>query len=233
MTSASDDTAAIDALIARYEGDAEVVNILANSLVQLMETPSMKKLYHSLRWRIKEPSHLRDKLLRMLIKRRARGKTFDVTPENLYAKVNDLVGVRLLYLHTSQFPSINEGLQRTFVEYSYRVVEGPEARVWDNEYREIFGAMGVDVTDSPRMYTSVHYVIEDNSRSKRTAEIQVRTLAEELWGEVDHTINYPEPSPFLACREQIKVLARVTSSATRLVDSIFSTHADGADATSG
>jgi ppGpp synthetase/RelA/SpoT-type nucleotidyltranferase len=59
-----------------------------------------------------------------------------------------------------------------------------------------------------------------------TAEIQVRTLMEEVWGEVDHTMNYPYPVESLACREQLKVLARVTSSASRLVDSIFATVAD-------
>lgn len=63
--------------------------------------------------------------------------------------------------------------------------------------------------------------MEFGARTKRTAEIQVRTLAEELWGEVDHTINYPHPSTVIACKEQIKVLARLTSSCTRLVDSIF------------
>ena len=39
-------------------------------------------------------------------------------------------------------------------------------------------------------------------------------------------MNYPTPTTVLASSEQIKVLARVTSSATRLVDSIFLTHAD-------
>ena len=71
------------------------------------------------------------------------------------------------------------------------------------------------------MYTSVHYVVSSASRTKITCEIQVRTLMEEVWGEVDHAINYPDPSELLSCREQLKVLARVTSSATRLVDSIF------------
>ena len=46
---------------------------------------------------------------------------------------------------------------------------------------------------------------------------------EEVWGEVEHSINYPHKIDNLACREQLKVLARVTSSATRLVDSIFLT----------
>jgi putative GTP pyrophosphokinase len=49
---------------------------------------------------------------------------------------------------------------------------------------------------------------------------------EEVWGEVDHKLNYPHPTESVACREQIRALARSTSSATRLVDSIFATVAD-------
>jgi hypothetical protein len=44
--------------------------------------------------------------------------------------------------------------------------------------------------------------------------------------EVDHTINYPHKSESIPCREQIRALARQTSSATRLVDAIFATVAD-------
>lgn len=82
---------------------------------------------------------------------------------------------------------------------------------------------GIETQDSPSMYTSVHYVVSSASRTKITAEIQVRTLMEEVWGEVDHTIKYPEKNASLACREQLKVLARATSTATRLVDAIFLT----------
>ena len=84
------------------------------------------------------------------------------------------------------------------------------------------------------MYTSVHYVIEANTRTKYTCEIQVRTLMEEVWGEVDHRINYPYATDSLHCLEQIKVLARVTSGCTRLVDSIFRSHEqDGKQTTGG
>jgi hypothetical protein len=41
------------------------------------------------------------------------------------------------------------------------------------------------------MYTSVHYIIGSGSQTPLTCEIQVRTLMEEVWGEVDHKINYP------------------------------------------
>jgi putative GTP pyrophosphokinase len=108
----------------------------------------------------------------------------------------------------------------------WRIIEGPIARYWDIEYDDFFKAMGVKTEPNRRMYTSVHYVVDPQGPRARTAEIQVRTLAEELWGEVDHSINYPEPCDVLACKEQIKVLARVTSGCTRLVDSIYRTQDD-------
>jgi ppGpp synthetase/RelA/SpoT-type nucleotidyltranferase len=142
---------------------------------------------------------------------------------HLFERVNDLVGLRLLHLHTTQSSEIDKVIRNALAEFRFEVIEGPQAKTWDDEYREYFASLGVVTQGSARMYTSVHYVIEGNMRTTRTAEIQVRTLAEELWGEVDHTLNYPQPSQNLACREQIKVLARVTSSCTRLVDAIFRT----------
>lgn len=115
---------------------------------------------------------------------------------------------------------------RIFDEDKYDLIEGPIARTWDDESRDLFKDMNIKTKKSPSMYASVHYIIAPNKKARITCEVQVRTLAEELWGEVDHTINYPKHSPSLPCREQIKVLARVTSSCTRLVDSIFSSHDD-------
>jgi len=56
-----------------------------------------------------------------------------------------------------------------------------------------------------------------------TCELQVRTLTEETWGEVDHKINYPHKTKSVACLQQIRALARSTSAAGRLVDAIFAT----------
>jgi putative GTP pyrophosphokinase len=103
----------------------------------------------------------------------------------------------------------------------------PSAKVWDDESRGYFEEIGINTEAQPRMYSSVHYVIASSSRFRLTAEIQVRTLAQELWGEVGHKINYPHSNESLSCREQIRTLAWVASSCTRLVDSIFATHGEG------
>ena len=219
-----DEADAVERLVAKYVDDLELYGRLADNLRTLLETKRLRQLYHSIRWRVKDPQHLRDKLIRKLGKSHDSGEAFDISEDNLYEKITDLVGVRLLHLHTTQFPAINEALLGLLQEDGYEVLEGPEARLWDDEYRRYFRGIGVPTVDSERMYTSVHYVVALTTRTRRTGEIQVRTLAEELWGEVDHTINYPHECDVLACREQLKVLARATSTCTRLVDAIFTTY---------
>ena len=217
----------INQLVDQYLADMPVFKSFADQLRSLIELPQLRRLYHSYLWRLKEPEHLRAKLIRKLNEAKDEGRPFEVSHDNLFARVNDLVGLRVLHLHTSQFEGINRVLLDVLAEAQLPVIEGPTARVWDDEYREYFARIGVATEESERMYTSVHYIVQANTRTRRTGEIQVRTLAEELWGEVDHSINYPTPSTKLACREQIKVLARVTSGCTRLVDAIFATSNEG------
>ena len=71
---------------------------------------------HSLKHRVKEPSHLRDKLVRKLVAAKSEGTAFDITPENLFGKVNDLAGLRILHLHTMQIRTIHENLTDLFDE---------------------------------------------------------------------------------------------------------------------
>ena len=201
-------------------------NLLQNLFNTFSADEALMQNVHSMKWRVKHPDHLRDKLIRKWVEARKKGRAFPINRDNLFVKVNDLAGFRILHLHTRQFQVINECLERIFGEQFYRVIEGPSARTWDDESREYFRSIKTRFIKSATLYTSVHYVIAPNQKTKYTCEIQVRTLAEELWGEVDHTINYPHASGSLSCREQIKVLARVTSSCSRLVDSIFLSHSD-------
>lgn len=212
----------IDGLVEHYrDNELSRAERLADALLKLATDRRLRPYVHSLKMRAKDPEHLRDKLRRKLQKCKLANATFDVRKENLFSKINDLAGIRILHLHTAQFPTIDRILKELLGSEEYQIIEGPKARVWDAEYTGIFSGYGIETESNPRLYTSVHYIVSTGNREVRTAEIQVRTLAEELWGEVDHTLNYPHPSSVATCQEQIKVLARVTSSCTRLVDSIF------------
>jgi putative GTP pyrophosphokinase len=183
----------------------------------------LMKHVHSVKWRTKDPDHLRDKLTRKLAEHRAHHRPFKITKDNLFSKINDLAGFRILHLHTRQTDLINKALLNRFNEALYRLIEGPIAKTWDDESRKYFRGIGIQTEKNKlaSLYTSVHYVIRPNLKTKSTCEIQVRTLADEVWGEVDHAINYPYQIDSVACHEQIQVLARVTTSCSRLVDSIF------------
>lgn len=214
-------------LVEHYRSNYGLFEVMLSQLREAIHGSKILMAHvHSTKWRVKDPDHLYDKLLRKLQEVKTAGKSFPITEENLFSKINDLAGFRILHLHTQQIVPIDAALREVFREYRYLIVEGPKARTWDDESRQFFKEIGILPVKSPKMYTSVHYIIKSNNRTGGTCEIQVRTLAEELWGEVDHTLNYPHESGSLPCREQIKVLARVTSSCSRLVDSIFSTARD-------
>jgi putative GTP pyrophosphokinase len=217
-----EEAANVAALVSHFVAHQRIFNRVASSLVTLFtENDQLPDLIHSIKYRVKDPEHLRDKLGRKFAKCKAAGNAFDITTDNLFERVNDLAGVRLLHLHTGQMTQIDKALRDLLDHEMYQIVEGPFARTWDDEYREFFSRIGIKPETSQSLYTSVHYVVQPSQRTKCTAEIQVRTLAEELWGEVAHSVNYPHPTASVACQEQIKVLARVTSSCTRLVDSIY------------
>ena len=109
-------------------------------------------------------------------------------------------------------------------EQQLQLAEEPTANCWDVEYERLFKEFGIATRSRDSMYTTVHYVVRANQKAKVTCEIQVRTLMDEVWGEVSHRVNYPAESANRSCQDLLKVLARLTSGCTRLVDSIFRSH---------
>jgi len=184
----------------------------------------LSEIGHSVKFRMKDPEHLRAKLFRKIDAAKRRNEELGISTDNLFLKINDLGGYRILHLHTSQAATIHAVLLEVIETAQFELFERPFANIWDEEARTFFEQIGVRTEVNPRMYSSVHYVIQPRSRHSVTCEIQVRTLADEIWGEVDHRINYPLAHPSVGCREQIKVLARVASSCSRLVDSIMAAH---------
>jgi putative GTP pyrophosphokinase len=214
-------------LIKLYNDNQDIPNNFLDILrSHVINDKVLKEHIHSVKSRTKTPKSLSDKLARKIREAAASGKAFKINETNLFTKINDLAGLRILHLHTRELESIHKALLALFERERYVLRGKPFARTWDDESRDYFKQIGVLTRKSPSFYTSVHYVINSNSRVKATCEIQVRTLMEEVWGEVSHKINYPHPIRSVACEEQVKALARVTSSATRLVDSLFRSYDD-------
>jgi ppGpp synthetase/RelA/SpoT-type nucleotidyltranferase len=186
----------------------------------LRDDPTLAPFVHFIKFRVKGGDSLKQKLVDKATKRRKAGKAPDITAENLFGKIGDLVAVRILHLHTDQIKPMTAAIAAVFASYRFKVKEGPTAIVWDQEYREHYKGLSIATQTRNSMYMSVHYVVEAATNPRIKVELQVRTLAEELWGEVDHRIRYKSKTVKRACTDQLKVLARMTSGCTRLVDSI-------------
>src|SRR5260370_14354296 len=222
----------IDTLDAYYLANQGPIKRFLESLhVHVSDSDALTQLIHSVKRRMKSAQSLKDKLTRKLQKDVSASAEFHINKSNLFTEIIDLGGYRILHLHTRQMDGINKALVQVLEEAQGTVGEGPKANVWDKETETYFQSIGISTEYNPRLYSSVHYIVcPHKSKTNVRVEIQIRSLSEEIWGEVDHKFNYPHAIESVACGEQIKVLARVASSCTRLVDSIFASYADFSNA---
>lgn len=215
----SDIDKAVDAYVAKQ---FEYEQFLAGVLVFFQKHPnlnlSQSPIIHSIKSRLKDPAHLKDKLLRKLEK----GKL--ITEENVFNEITDFIGVRVLHLYQDQFPTIHNAIMEKIESGDWIFVEQPKAYTWDPETVKFYEGLNLETELRDTYYTSIHYLVKPNNKNAICCEIQVRTLFEEIWGEIDHTINYPHPTESIACKEQLRVLSKLVSTGTRLADSIFRSH---------
>lgn len=211
-------------LLNAYEENLESFELFHKHVRNFFEGRSLSKHVHSVRHRLKDVDHLLDKIERKNIEDAAlppEKQKGPITHKNLFSRVTDIAGVRVLHLHISQFGSIHKALMAKVDEDEFTLFETPKAYTWDPESGNYFQGLGLQKELKDSFYTSIHYVLRPNSKSLATCEVQVRTLLEEVWGEVDHTMNYPSPTQDAHCREQIRVLARLVGAGTHLADSIM------------
>ncbi|MFJ7565352.1 RelA/SpoT domain-containing protein [Herminiimonas sp. NPDC097707] len=172
---------------------------------------------HTIKSRLKNEGHLKDKITR---------KWEDKNPisgDNIFEQVTDLAGVRILHLYQDQFPDIHAHILQQINNREWFLHEPPKVYSWDPEATEFFKSLGLITEIKASYYTSIHYVVKPQEHSNICCEIQVRTLFEEIWGEIDHGMNYPHPTDNRACKEQLRVLSKLVSTGTRLADSIYRT----------
>jgi len=205
-----------------YRASRHRLYLFAQSVANFFDDHPILKtklnLVHSVKWRMKDEDHLTEKLKRKI----ADGRV--ISPDKFFQSVTDLAGVRVLHLHQAQFPSIHEEILKRVDQGDWVLGEAPKAFSWDPESKAFFENLGLITEIRPTFYTSIHYLIRPNPDSPLCCEIQVRTLFEEIWGEIDHLLNYPTPSNSIACKEQLRTLAKLVGAGTRLADSIVRSH---------
>lgn len=163
-----------------------------------------EKGIHSYRTRIKDPEHLIVKIIR---KRQENLKKYNQLNRNNYEKfLTDLIGIRCFILFKTDWEIFHryivekiEDIPQYYVRDPLKdfdddkshvyMAEMPKVHIRSGDVREIYEKiLPPDAIKSKKIYRSVHYIIK---YSGVYIEIQVRTLFEEGWGEIDHHIVYP------------------------------------------
>lgn len=212
------------ALVDEYRKNKRLFELFANSVQsEFASSPALNTgippVIHSMKFRLKDEDHLADKINR----KRVEGRVID--ENNIFTEISDLAGLRILHLYQSQFSQIHDFISDKVKRKSWKLLEKPLAYTWDPESIEYFKSHKIRTALKPSYYTSVHYIIAPASNdAKVCCEVQIRTLFEEIWGEIDHSINYPHRTDKLANIEQLRVLSKLVSTGTRLADAIFKVH---------
>jgi len=189
------------------------------TMLEIAHADALLPLVHSVKSRIKSERSMKRKLSAKLVKANDEGQPFGITRDTFFEVINDAIGVRILHLSFTEFEAIHRMLLELFKAGVLGVLE-IRAYTYDPEKQKAFGDLGLETEVNERYYTSVHYIVGQHTW---TAEVQVRTLGEEWWGEVDHKFNYPDQHASLPCREQIRALALQVQGCSRLVDAIYRT----------
>ena len=218
------DEANMDAIFDRIQSALHDIDLFRENTVRFFEThPQLiqsPRTVHSVKSRMKDLEHLREKI------QRKSSSDDPITPDNIFERITDIAGVRVLHLCQSQFTDIHTAIKEKLNSQDWVLFEPPKAYTWDPESQDFFTSHDLNVEVKDSLYTSIHYVIKPRENSPVSCEIQVRTLFEEVWGEIDHMSNYPDPTHSVFLKEQIGVLARLVGAGSRLADSIWRTYSD-------
>lgn len=165
---------------------------------------------HSISSRVKDSEHLIEKIIRKRgMEQNQKYERIDAT--NYREVVRDLVGVRILVLAKEQWETVFDWLLMKFPGGSkdeYGMVEDPIAYIRYGD-RDIFQER-IRREHTNKGYRSQHYIVRFKDHY---CEIQVRTLAEEVYGEFDHKVKYPY-------RDENKFLKRYTSMVSQFLSSV-------------
>ena len=219
------DEASMNAIIKRIESERYYIDLFRKSTASFFEEhPDLtqsRRIIHSVKSRMKNWDRLRKKI-------QDKWSPEDpITSDNVFDRITDIAGVRVLHLYQAHFPQIHEAIIQRVDEEYWAFHEDPKAYTWDPDSIKFFeGQKLLDVKLKESRYTSIHYVIRPTTSSNVSCEIQVRTLFEEIWGEIDHLVKYSESTVSVACRKQIDVLTRLVGAGSRLADSIWSTYSE-------
>jgi len=191
-------------------GDTPLLNETAELLAKILQKCDQ---VHSVRWRVKDPEHLMEKIVR---KRNENTKKYKTISKSSYFQiVTDLVGVRVLHLFKDDWKNIDR-----YIKKNWKPIEVPIAYIRPGDEKTMVSSYeksGCEVREHPAGYRSIHYVTSTQPTKRKVfSEIQVRTIFEEGWSEIDHKVRYPKLSSNELVSYFLTIFNRMSGSADEM-----------------
>ena len=156
--------------------------------------------------RVKRPESVVDKILR-------KPESFpDGLQRESILAMPDAVAGRIVTYFLSGLPMIDKRLRS---DPRLRIVDDdPPIAYLNAELLSTLGLGHIEASAKASGYASIHYVVEVLAPGVRAevlprAEIQVRTLVEDTWGEIEHVLGYkPNKRTSFAVRRQFELISK-------------------------
>ena len=186
-----------DRFLISFFKEKENYKILAEYLVRLIsDDPSApKESIHTILYRIKGESRLIEKI----DQENSNSDSIQelITQNNFHERIGDIIGIRIICLRLSDIVKVEEYLEFLVEEKILKFIQKPD-------YKRSFVLPIILGKTAPQNinlqysgYSSIHYQVKlgENSDVSETLkniqiELQLRTILEEAWGEIDHKYRY-------------------------------------------
>lgn len=199
-----------------YEDYIEYKNSYDNQAEFIANILRSQNMVHSVKSRIKEPDGLIEKVIRKTEDRKNKyGSDFEFTVNNYKNEINDLIGIRVIHIFKDQWQEIHEFIIKTWnvIEITANVREGDNIDVFDDP--------SIELRSKASGYRSVHYLVEFYPTNQKViAEIQVRTIFEEGYGEIDHRLRYSHNEIPEILKSNLLLFNRIVGSADEMASLI-------------
>jgi len=166
---------------------------------------------HSLKIRLKDPEHLIEKIIR----KKFDDPSLNFSIENYRTQIPDLIGIRAIHLFKADWIKIHD-----FITSKLKLCNKPIANIRKGDPESFvheFKAKGCEIKEHKFGYRSVHYLVQSqHARGLYMAEIQLRTIFEEGWSEIDHRIRYPYDTDNQILNQYLFMFNRLAGSADEM-----------------
>lgn len=190
---------------------------------------------NSVRWRTKDPIHLLTKIVRKrkeaIEKEDNNSKYLTINVDNYKEVITDLIGLRAIYLFKFQWELVDNYICSNFKvdpEEKITIYHAPEDDLsfyYKDGYEKNIGDIKLKYSQVKKesKYRSTHYIVETNFPNNFKLEIQIRSILDEAWGEIDHYIRYPNHQDDEDLKRKMTVLNGAINGCEELSTSYIST----------